>query len=85
MHTHSNLTELAASSTAPLWLIIVGVIVVLVLLGMFVAGQRRAARRKRSQPPASPGRGAGSPDAQAQRGTGWQTPDDDPDQGNPHR
>ncbi|WP_143041294.1 DUF6479 family protein [Streptomyces indicus] len=86
MQTHTDLTDLtvlAASSTASLWLIIVGVILVLMLLGMFLMGQRRAARRRRSQPGTTSGRSPGSTDRQAQRGEGWQTPDDDPEQGNP--
>ncbi|WP_405652202.1 DUF6479 family protein [Streptomyces sp. RK9] len=74
-------TVLAASSGASLVLIIVGVVVVVGLLAMFVAGRRRAARRTRS----TPAPGTMPPGGEAQRGETWQTPDDDPDQGNPHR
>ncbi|WP_367046198.1 hypothetical protein [Streptomyces sp. Je 1-332] len=81
MHTHSH-TVLAASGGASLLLILVGVVVVVGLLAMFIAGKRRAARRSRSGPPAH---GANPTGGEAQRGSAWQTPDDDPDQGNPHR
>ncbi|MBJ3811722.1 DUF6479 family protein [Streptomyces flavofungini] len=81
MHTHSNIV-LAASSGASLALILVGVVVVLGLIAMFIAGRRRAARRTRSSTPAH---GAGPASGEAQRGDTWQAPDDDPEQGNPHR
>ncbi|WJV50536.1 DUF6479 family protein [Streptomyces flavofungini] len=80
MHPHSH-SVLAASGSTSLALIIVGIVVVLGLLAMFVAGRRRAARRTRS----TPAHGGRPPGAETQRGDTWQTPDDDPDQGNPHR
>ena len=80
MRTDSHIV-LAASSGASLVLILVGVVVVVGLLAMFVAGRRRAARRARSSTPAP---GTRPPGGEAQRGETWQTPDDDPDQGNPH-
>ncbi|MER7175708.1 DUF6479 family protein [Streptomyces mesophilus] len=85
MQTQSNTTVLAASSIAPLTLIIVGVVLVLSLIAMFIVGQRRAVPRNRSQPPTTPGHSPDSTGDQAQRGAGWQTPHDDPEQGNPHR
>ncbi|NGO75730.1 hypothetical protein G6045_08575 [Streptomyces sp. YC504] len=85
MQTHSTTTVLAASSTAPLTLIIVGVVLVLSLIALFIVGQRRSVRRTASQPPTTPGHSPGPSGDQARRGTGWQTPDDDPEQGNPHR
>ncbi|WP_436840259.1 hypothetical protein [Streptomyces flavofungini] len=54
---------------------------VLGLLAMFVAGRRRAARRTRS----TPAHGGRPPGAEIPRGDTWQSPDDDPDQGDPHR
>lgn len=74
-------TQLAASASPALWLVLVGVIVVALLLGAFVYGKRRAAaRRAPTTPPHPDPRHRG---AQAQRGETWQTIDDDPDQGNP--
>ncbi|WJV51114.1 DUF6479 family protein [Streptomyces flavofungini] len=70
----------ASGSTSPA-LIIVGIVVVLGLLAMFVAGRRRAARRTRS----TPAHGGRPPGAEIPRGDTWQSPDDDPDQGDPHR
>ncbi|KUF13563.1 DUF6479 family protein [Streptomyces silvensis] len=79
MQTHSHIV-LAASGGASLALVLVGVVVVAGLIAMFVAGRRRAAHRTRSTTPAHGGDPAGG---EAQRGTSWQTPDDDPEQGNP--
>ncbi|GAA3487339.1 MULTISPECIES: DUF6479 family protein [Streptomyces] len=76
---------LAAEGGPSLLLIVVGVVVVLFLLGAFFFGSRRAGNKKRSE---VPGQGAGSPpqpSGGSQRGETWQTIDDDPDQGNPHR
>ncbi|MGW6062023.1 DUF6479 family protein [Streptomyces sp. NPDC055189] len=81
MHTHSQ-TVLAASAGSSLIMVVVGVVVVLGLLAMFVSGRRRAARRTQSSTPAH---GAGPVSGEAQHGTTWQTPDDDADQGRPHR
>ncbi|MFJ9038858.1 DUF6479 family protein [Streptomyces sp. NPDC102406] len=80
MHTHSHIV-LAAEGGGSLVFLVVGVVVVLGLLAMFVSGRRRAARRTEPSRPA-PGARPGSDEAQ--RGTTWQTPDDDPDQGHPH-
>ncbi|WP_353940657.1 DUF6479 family protein [Streptomyces sp. HUAS MG91] len=81
MHTHSA-HVLAASGGPGVILVVVGVLIVLGLVIAFVAGRRRTARRAGiSTPPAHPG----PIDDQAQRGTGWQTPNDDPAQGHPHR
>ncbi|MEY2244530.1 DUF6479 family protein [Streptomyces sp. BF23-18] len=78
-------TMLAVSSAGALWLTAAGVAVVAVLIAAFVVGGRRAARRKVSTP------GPGAEQARrvladpAQRGEGWSTPDDDPEQGRPRR
>lgn len=80
MHTHSY-TVLAVEGGGSLIFIIVGFAVVIGLLAMFVSGRRRAARRTE---PTTPPQGANPPHGEAQRGTTWQTPDDDPDQGHPH-
>ncbi|CAM5238116.1 hypothetical protein GCM10010329_45900 [Streptomyces spiroverticillatus] len=81
-----NTSEILAAEGGPsLLLIVVGVVVVLFLLGAFLLGSRRAGRKKPSE---VPGRGAGAgqpPSGGSQRGETWQTIDDDPDQGNPHR
>lgn len=68
---------LAASEreTAPLLLIIVGMAVAALLLGAFWWGSRRVARRRK--PSATPHQ---SPQP---RRDSWQTPEDDPEQGNP--
>jgi hypothetical protein len=78
-------TMLAVSSVGVLWLTVAGVAVVAVLIAAFVVGGRRAAQRKVST--SAPGveqarRNLADP---AQRGEGWSTPDDDPEQGHPRR
>ncbi|MEU6003811.1 DUF6479 family protein [Streptomyces sp. NPDC047197] len=80
MHTHSH-TVLAVEGGGSLIFIIVGIAVVVGLLIMFVSGRRRAAR---GTEPTKPAQGAEPASGEAQRGTTWQTPDDDPDQGHPH-
>ncbi|MEU3743460.1 MULTISPECIES: DUF6479 family protein [unclassified Streptomyces] len=80
MRTHSY-TVLAIEGGGSLVFIIVGVAVVLGLLAMFVSGRRRAARETQ---PTTPAPGEEPASGEAQRGTTWQTPDDDPDQGHPH-
>ncbi|RII20444.1 hypothetical protein DSC45_04390 [Streptomyces sp. YIM 130001] len=81
MHTYSSATVLAASGAASLIIVLVGVVVVLGLIAMFAAGRRRDARRAERSTNAD---GTDPVSGEAQRGTTWQTPDDDPDQGNPH-
>ncbi|WP_371525337.1 DUF6479 family protein [Streptomyces sp. NBC_01283] len=80
MRTHSY-TVLAVEGGGSLVFIIVGVAVVLGLLAMFVSGRRRAARGTQ---PTTPAPGEEPASGESQRGTTWQTPDDDPDQGHPH-
>ncbi|MFD8735963.1 DUF6479 family protein [Streptomyces sp. NPDC059618] len=78
-------TVLALSSTGALWLTVAGVAVVAVLIAAFVVGGRRVARREVSTPAprrAEAHRALADP---ARRGEGWSTPDDDPEQGHPHR
>ncbi|MEV1026269.1 DUF6479 family protein [Streptomyces sp. NPDC050264] len=80
MHTHSHYV-LAAAGGSSLIFVVVGIVVVLGLIAMVVFGRRRTARRTETTAPAP---GEHQVRAEAQRGTTWQTPDDDPDQGNPH-
>ncbi|MGW6059054.1 DUF6479 family protein [Streptomyces sp. NPDC055189] len=80
MQTHSY-TVLAVEGGGSLVFIVVGLIVVIGLLAMFISGRRRAARRTE---PTKPAQAAAPVSGEAQRGTTWQTPDDDPDQGHPH-
>ncbi|MFC8124813.1 DUF6479 family protein [Streptomyces sp. NPDC057302] len=80
MHTHSY-TVLAVEGGGSLIFMVVGIVVVLGLLAMFVSGRRRAARRTG---PTTPARRTDQVSGEGQRGTTWQTPDDDPDQGHPH-
>jgi hypothetical protein len=72
---------LAVEGGGSLVFIVVGVVVVVGLLSMFVSGRRRAARRTG---PSKPPQDATPASGEAQRGSTWQTPDDDPDQGHPH-
>ncbi|MGV9318643.1 DUF6479 family protein [Streptomyces sp. NPDC004673] len=67
---------LAASGKGALWLLIVGVIVAVLLLGGFLLGSRRARSRRLSTPP--PGAEARR-GPQEQSGVGWQTPEDNPE------
>ncbi|MFF0386391.1 DUF6479 family protein [Streptomyces sp. NPDC004286] len=67
---------LAASGKGALWLLIVGVIVAVLLLGGFLLGSRRARSRRLSTP--SPGAEARR-GPQEQSGVGWQTPEDNPE------
>ncbi|MFF0205196.1 DUF6479 family protein [Streptomyces sp. NPDC005017] len=66
----NELTPLAASAFPSLLLIVVGFVLVLVILGAFWWGSRRAARGK------SPGPGpAAQPPAAARREDSWDTPE----------
>ncbi|MFG2813471.1 DUF6479 family protein [Streptomyces sp. NPDC048410] len=67
---------LAASGKGALWLLIVGVIVAVLLLGALLLGSRRARSRRLSTPP--PGAEARR-GPQEQSGVGWQTPEDNPE------
>ncbi|MFD6554734.1 DUF6479 family protein [Streptomyces sp. NPDC058398] len=84
-HDRRSADHVGRSSAGALWLTAAGVAVVAVLIAAFVVGGRRAARRKVSTP------GPGAEQARrvladpAQRGEGWSTPDDDPEQGRPRR
>ncbi|MFJ8825166.1 DUF6479 family protein [Streptomyces sp. NPDC102467] len=79
MHTHSHYV-LAAAGGSSLIFVVVGIVVVLGLIAMVVFGRRRTARRTQATTPAP---GEQPVRAEAQRGTTWQTPDDDPEQGHP--
>lgn len=73
---------LAASSRSALWLLVVGVIVAVILLGGFLLGSRRArSRRMSTQPPGADTRRG----PQDQAGVGWQTPEDNPENHSHHR
>lgn len=76
---------MAATSTGPLWLIVAGVVVVAGLLAAFLIGSRRTARRQISTAVPHPTQTAAPAADPARRGEGWQTPEDDPEQGHPHR
>ncbi|MFI0977177.1 DUF6479 family protein [Streptomyces sp. NPDC021093] len=73
---------LSAEHTASLLLIVLGVLLVLVLLAAFVWGSRRASSKRQS-----PGvdESEPHPTGGSQHGKTWQTLDDDPEQGHPHR
>ncbi|CAL9335594.1 DUF6479 family protein [Streptomyces sp. enrichment culture] len=68
----NELHPLAASGSPSLFLILVGVVLVLLILGAFWWGSRRAARRK-SPGPTGP---TAQPPAAATRENSWDTPDD---------
>ncbi|MEU8893865.1 DUF6479 family protein [Streptomyces sp. NPDC048442] len=72
---------LSAEHTASLLLIVLGVLLVLVLLAAFAWGSRRASRKKVSDP----GENEPHPTGGSQHGKTWQTLEDDPEQGHPHR
>ncbi|MFE2537818.1 DUF6479 family protein [Streptomyces sp. NPDC059371] len=78
-------TVLALSSVGALWLTVAGVAVVVVLVAAFVVGGRRATRRKVSTPVPNTAQVRRALADPAQRGEGWSTPDDDPEQGRPRR
>ncbi|WP_263172251.1 DUF6479 family protein [Streptomyces sp. SCSIO ZS0520] len=81
MNSNSN-TVLAASTGTSMFLIVIGIVVVLGLIGAFLAGRRRVASRRAASTPA--GTGTQPARGETQRGDTWQTPGDDPDQGHPH-
>jgi hypothetical protein len=69
----NELLPLAASRFPSLFLVVIGVVLVLLILGAFWWGSRRAARGK-SPGPAGP---TAQPPAAASRKDSWDTPDDD--------
>jgi flagellar basal body-associated protein FliL len=69
----NELLPLAASGSPSLFLIVVGVVLVLMILGAFWWGSRRAARRQ-SPGPSGP---TAQPPTAASREASWDTPDDD--------
>ncbi|MFE5141264.1 hypothetical protein ACFRDV_26955 [Streptomyces fagopyri] len=75
---------LAISSTGALWLTLIGVVLVALLVAAFVVGSRRAAVRRVSTPTPAGARARKDLANPAQRGAGWSTLDDDPEQGH-HR
>ncbi|MEU1536173.1 DUF6479 family protein [Streptomyces fagopyri] len=75
----------AASYGGALWLMVAGVAVVVVLLAGFFIGTRHSSRRRVSTPPPQAGQARRDMADPARRGEGWSTPEDDPEQGHPHR
>ncbi|MFE2378774.1 hypothetical protein [Streptomyces sp. NPDC059398] len=76
-------TSLALTPSSSLGLIAVGVLVVVILIAAVVIGSRRTARATTSAE--AHARTEGRARDAHQRGETWQTIDDDPEQGNPHR
>ncbi|MFJ6697418.1 hypothetical protein ACIQM4_15285 [Streptomyces sp. NPDC091272] len=75
--------NLAVEGGPPLVLITVGVVLVVLLVGAFAYGSRRSARKQQISRIDTDHVEFG--DGGHQRGKTWQTIDDDPDQGAPHR
>ncbi|MFI9152296.1 DUF6479 family protein [Streptomyces sp. NPDC053367] len=69
----NELMPLAASGSPSIFLIVIGIVLVLMILGAFLWGSRRAARRK-SPGPAGP---TAQPPAAASREDSWETPGED--------
>ncbi|MFG2424853.1 hypothetical protein ACGFWD_38265 [Streptomyces sp. NPDC048448] len=80
-----TLNAQAASYGGALWLMVAGVAVVVVLLAGFFIGTRHSARRRVSTSPPQAAQARRDLADPAHRGDGWSTPEDDPDQGHPHR
>lgn len=79
---------LLASSPSGIGLLAVGVLLIAVLLAAFLVGHRNSARRRKSA--SVPSREQEKQARQVledppRRGEGWSTPEEDPDQGHPHR
>ncbi|WP_037623634.1 DUF6479 family protein [Streptomyces aureus] len=78
---------LAFSTAGGLWLL-VGVVVIAVILAAFLLGHRRTAERHKSASTPSPAQVEQARKAiedPPQHGKEWSTPDEDPEQGHPHR
>ncbi|MFF3001035.1 DUF6479 family protein [Streptomyces sp. NPDC057950] len=75
----------AAPYGGALWLMVAGIAVVVVLLIGFFIGTRHSARRRVSTPSPQTAQARRDLADPAQRGEGWSTPEDDPEQGHPHR
>ncbi|MGW3820195.1 DUF6479 family protein [Streptomyces sp. NPDC005046] len=80
-----TLTVLAASYGGALWLMAAGIAVVVILVVAFFIGTRHSARRRVSTTPQQAAQARRDLKDPARRGDGWSTPDDDPEQGHPHR
>ncbi|MFJ8802816.1 DUF6479 family protein [Streptomyces sp. NPDC102487] len=86
MNQSATLPVLAAASYAgALWLMVVGIAVVVVLVVGFFIGTRHSSRRRLSTLPPHAAQARSDLTDPARRGDGWSTPDDDPEQGHPHR
>ncbi|MET7746528.1 DUF6479 family protein [Streptomyces sp. NPDC005385] len=83
---NETLTVLASASYGgALWLMVAGIAVVVILLIAFFIGTRKSARRQVSTTPPQAAQARRDLTDPARRGDGWSTPDDDPEQGHPHR
>ncbi|MFH8394468.1 DUF6479 family protein [Streptomyces sp. NPDC018036] len=76
---------LALSSTGALWLMLAGIVLVVLLLAAFFVGSRHSARRRVSTSTPQAAQARREVADPARRGDGWSTPEDDPEQGHPHR
>ncbi|WP_420708207.1 DUF6479 family protein [Streptomyces sp. 142MFCol3.1] len=76
---------MAASIAGPMWLAVGGIAVVLVLLVAFFIGSRRSTQRRVSPSTPQAAQARRELAHPPRRGEGWTTPDDDPEQGHPHR
>ncbi|MEU0782992.1 DUF6479 family protein [Streptomyces sp. NPDC006173] len=75
----------AASYGGALWLMVAGIAVVITLVVAFFIGTRHSAQRDVSTNPPQAAQARRDLTNPARRGDGWSTPDDDPEQGHPHR
>lgn len=78
----STFSVASSGSSGSLLILLAASIVAVVLVGGFWYGSRRTRFRRSPAPAAHPDPVASGP---AQRGQTWQTIDDDPEQGAPHR
>ncbi|MET7988938.1 MULTISPECIES: DUF6479 family protein [unclassified Streptomyces] len=75
----------AASYAGSLWLLVAGISLVVILIAAFFIGTRHSARRRTSTTAPQAAQARREVADPARRGDGWSTPDDDPEQGHPHR
>ncbi|WP_354006133.1 DUF6479 family protein [Streptomyces sp. NBC_00568] len=68
-----------------LWLMAAGIAVVVILVVAFFIGTRHSARRRVTTTAPQAAQARRDLTDPAHRGDGWSTPDDDPEQGHPHR
>ncbi|MFD6925634.1 DUF6479 family protein [Streptomyces sp. NPDC059944] len=85
MNTPAMTVQAAASYAGALWLMVSGIVIVGLLLAGFLIGTRRSAHRQVTTSPPQAEQARRDLADPARRGDGWSTPDDDPEQGHPHR